>query len=60
LLPAPLTVMTTDDTKFINLSGLSALQGTAALRIRVVGFILVNQATGRPVMVARSVEQLSS
>src|SRR5271154_2331975 len=60
LLPAPLTVMTTNDTNFINLSGLSALQGTAALPIRVVGFILVNQATGQAVMVARSVEQLSS
>jgi hypothetical protein len=60
LLPAPLTVMTGNDTNFINLSGLSALQGTAALRIRVVGFIIVNQATGQPVMVARSVEQLSS
>jgi len=60
LLPAPLTVMTTNDTNFINLSGLAALQGTTAVRIRVVGFIIVNQATGQPVMVARSVEQLSS
>jgi uncharacterized protein DUF4382 len=60
LLPSPLTVMTTNDTNFINLSGLSALQGTSALRIRVVGFILINQATGHAVMVARSVEELSS
>jgi hypothetical protein len=60
LLPAPLTVMTANDTNFINLSGLSALQGTTALPIRVVGFILVNQATGEPVMVARSVEELGS
>jgi hypothetical protein len=60
LLPSPLTIMTTNDTNFINLSGLAALQGTTALRIRVVGFILVNQATGQAVMVARSVEQLSS
>lgn len=60
LLPAPLTVMTTNDTNFINLSGLAALQGTTAVRIRVVGFIIVNQATGQPVMVARTVEQLSS
>jgi hypothetical protein len=60
LLPAPLTVMTSNDTNFINLSGLSALQGTPALPIRVVGFILVNQATGEPVMVARSVEELGS
>jgi Domain of unknown function (DUF4382) len=60
LLPSPLTVMTTNDTNFINLSGLSALQGTQPISIRVVGFILINQATGQPVMVARSVEQLAS
>ncbi|HEY4880468.1 MAG TPA: DUF4382 domain-containing protein [Candidatus Acidoferrales bacterium] len=60
LLASPLTVMSTNDTNFINLNGLSALQGTSALRIRVVGFILINQATGQAVMVARSVEQLSS
>ncbi|MFZ3215249.1 MAG: DUF4382 domain-containing protein [Candidatus Acidiferrales bacterium] len=60
LLPNPLTILTTNDTNFINLSGLSALQGTAPISIRVVGFILVNQATGQPVMVARSVEELAS
>jgi hypothetical protein len=60
LLPSPLTVMTTNDTNFINLSGLSALQGTQPLSIRVVGFILMNQATGQPVTVARSVEELAS
>ncbi len=60
LLPNPLTVMTTNDTNFINLTGLSALQGTQAISIRVVGFILINQATGQPVMVARSVEELTS
>jgi hypothetical protein len=60
LLPQPLTVMTTNDTNFINLSGLGALQGTQAISIRVVGFILMNQATGQPVMVARSVEELAS
>jgi hypothetical protein len=60
LLPQPLTVMTTNDTNFINLSGLSALQGAQPISIRVVGFILINQATGQPVMVARSVEELAS
>ena len=60
LLPSPLTVMTTNDTNFINLTGLSALQGTQPISIRVVGFILINQATGQPVMVARSVEELTS
>jgi hypothetical protein len=60
LLPNPLTVLTTNDTNFINLSGLSALQGTSAISIRVVGFVIVNQATGQPVLLARSVEQLAS
>jgi Domain of unknown function (DUF5666)/Domain of unknown function (DUF4382) len=60
LLPQPLTVITTNDTNFINLSGLSALQGAQPISIRVVGFILINQATGQPVMVARSVEELAS
>jgi len=53
LLPSPLTVLTFNATRFINLSGLSAVTG----KIRVVGFILFNN--GAPVMVARSVEQLS-
>lgn len=60
LLPSPLTVMTTNDTNFINLGGLSALQGTQSISIRVVGFILVDQATNQPAVVARSVEELAS
>jgi Domain of unknown function (DUF4382) len=60
LLPAPLTVLTTNDTNFINLTGLGALSGPGPIQIRVVGFILINQANGQPVMVARSVEQLGS
>ena len=59
LLPSPLTVLTTNDTNFINLSGLSALSGTQALSIRVVGFILINPLTQQPVFVARSVEELT-
>jgi len=59
LLPAPLPVLTTNATNFINLTGLSALSGATALPIRVVGFILYNSATGAPVMVARSVEELT-
>lgn len=56
LLPSPLTVLTFSQTNFINLSGLSAVTGN----IRVVGFILYNSVTQKPVMVARSVEALSS
>ncbi len=56
LLPQPVTVMTTNFTTFVGLSGLSALTGTQPLRLRVVGFILVNQQTNQPEIVARRVE----
>ncbi len=59
LLPNPLTVLTTNGTNFVNLSGLSALTGTQAIPLRVVGFILINPLTNTPVMVARRVEQLT-
>jgi hypothetical protein len=59
LLPAPLPVLTTNATNFIGLSGLSALTGAQPIPIRVVGFILFNSSTSAPVMVARSVEELT-
>lgn len=59
LLPDPLTILTTNDTIFINLSGLSALTGSNPIPIRVVGFVLVDAQTSQPVMVARSVEELT-
>lgn len=59
LLPNPLTIITTNDTIFINLSGLSALTGSNALPVRVVGFVLVDSQTNQPVMIARSVEELT-
>ncbi|MFZ0635974.1 MAG: hypothetical protein WAM08_10685, partial [Candidatus Acidiferrales bacterium] len=60
LLPQPLTVLTTNNTNFINLSGLSALQGQTGMSLRVVGFILIDPQTSQPVLVACSVEQLNS
>jgi len=60
LLPNPLTVLTFSQTNFINLSGLSALTGATPINIRVVGFILINPVTHQPVMVARSVQQITS
>jgi hypothetical protein len=60
LLPNPLTVFTTNQTIFLNLTGLSGLSGTQAIPIRAVGFILINPATGSAVMVARSVEELTA
>jgi hypothetical protein len=59
LLPNPLTILTTNSTNFINLSGLSGLTGATPIPLRVVGFILIDPGTGTPVMVARSVEQLT-
>jgi len=59
LLPNPLTVLTTNATVFIGLSGLSGLSGSQVLPIGVVGFVLQDPATGQPVMVARSVEELT-
>jgi hypothetical protein len=60
LLPNPITVFTTSATRFINLSGLGALSGSNPIPINVVGFVLVNPATNQPVMVARSVEELTN
>jgi hypothetical protein len=60
LLPSPLTVLTTNNTNFINLSGLAGLTGNQVVPLRVVGFILINPASGLPVMVARSVEELTT
>jgi hypothetical protein len=59
LLPQPVTVITTNFTNFVNLAGLSALTGAGPIRLRVVGFILVDQQTNTPVIVARRVEQLN-
>jgi hypothetical protein len=59
LLPQPLTVMSTNFTNYVNLSGLSALTGSQPIHLRVVGFILINPAANNtPVMVARRVEAL--
>jgi hypothetical protein len=52
-------VLTTNNTRFINLSGLSALAGTQAIPLRVVGFVLIDPSRSTPVMVARSVEQVT-
>jgi len=58
LLPNPLTIVTTSQTRFVNLSGLSDLSGTQAIPLRVLGFVLLN-ASHQPVMVARAVERLA-
>jgi hypothetical protein len=60
LLPSPLTVLTTNGTIFINLSGISDLTGTQPIPVRVVGFILVNPSTSQPVIMARAVEKMNN
>lgn len=59
LLPQPLTVVSTQFTNYVNLSGLSALSGAGPFNLRVVGFILVNQQTNQQEFVARRVELLN-
>jgi hypothetical protein len=59
LLPSPLTVLTTNSTVFLNLSGLSGLSGSQSIPVGVVGFILIDPSTNQPVMVARVVSQLT-
>jgi hypothetical protein len=62
LLPASLTVLTTGNTRFVNLGGLLALSGSTAIPLRVVGLIVIDADdpythNRGPVMVARIVER---
>ncbi|MHB8754597.1 MAG: DUF4382 domain-containing protein [Candidatus Acidiferrales bacterium] len=59
LLPQPVTVITTNFTNFVSLSGLSALTGNQTIPLRVVGFILMNPQTNQPEIVARRVELMN-
>ncbi len=59
LFNGPVTVFTTPLTQYLGgLTSLSDLSGNSALTLRVVGLVLKNPATGSPVFVARSVEEL--
>jgi len=59
LLPNPLTVVTTNATRFVGLSGLSALSGSSPIALRVVGFVLFDSVSSQPVMIAKAVEQIT-
>jgi hypothetical protein len=48
LLSGPLTVLTSNNTQFIGLSGLSALSGNQAIPLHVVGLLLQDPATNPP------------
>jgi hypothetical protein len=60
LLPQPLVIMTTNQTNFIGLSGLSALSSAGAVPLRIVGYVLINSQTGTAVLVATAVEELTA
>jgi hypothetical protein len=60
LLPKPMTVLSTSFTNFINLNGLSDLSGAQPIPLRIVGYILIDPVTNSPIMVARTVEKMSS
>jgi hypothetical protein len=54
-------VLTTNFTKFGGgINGLSDLSGTQPIPLRVVGLVLLDQATGKPALVAGRVEKLGS
>jgi Domain of unknown function (DUF4382) len=59
LFNGPITVYTTPLTAYLGgLTGLSDLSGNSAIPLRVVGLVLKDSTTGKPVFVARSVEEL--
>jgi hypothetical protein len=61
LFNGPVTVYVTPFTRFRGgLNGLSDLQGTTVLPLRVVGLVLKDPISSQPVFVARSVELLSN
>jgi hypothetical protein len=53
VLGAPLTVKTSQMTKFINVNGLAGLQSAGTARLEVRGLILKDQTTGNPTMYAQ-------
>ena len=55
VLQAPVNVLTTNFTRFINVSGLSAI--TPSMKLRVVG-LLLRDSSGNPILVAGRVENL--
>jgi Domain of unknown function (DUF4382) len=59
LLPSPLAVMTTNQTSFIGVSGLSGLSTAGAVPLRIVGYVLIDPQTNAPVLIANSVEELT-
>jgi hypothetical protein len=59
LFGASAKVLTSDRTRFINLpGGLADVSGTSALPLRVVGLVLQDPVSGKPVIIAWAVEKM--
>jgi len=56
-IPQSVKVFTSSLTRFVGLTGLGDLTGTSPIRLCVVGLVLKNPNTGKPVIVARVVEK---
>ncbi len=59
LFNGPVRVYVSNHTRFVNLAGLSDLTGTTPIPLRVVGLVLQDDVTGRPIVIARVVERLT-
>lgn len=59
LFGGPVRVYVSDRTRWVNLSGLGDLSGDAPLRLRVVGLVLKDPASGEQLVIARMVEALN-
>jgi hypothetical protein len=59
LFGGPVRVITGQNTRFIGLSGVSDLTGANPIRLRVVGLVLQDDNTGRPIVIARVVERIT-
>lgn len=60
LFNGPVRVYVTNRTRFVGLSSLGDLTGTDPIPLRVVGLVLQDDVTGRPVVIARVVEKITS
>ena len=58
LFDEPVKIFASPLTFFVGLSGLGDLTGTNPIRLRVVGIVLLDHSTGKPVIIARFVEKL--
>lgn len=59
LFGGPVRVITGQNTRFIGFSGIGDLTGANPIPLRVVGLVLQDDNTGRPIVIARVVERIT-